>query len=320
MDDRWERAIPLYALDWNAVSLLFGACAPNVRPLGMRPLTEGKRTSNYRVHTEAGDYILRIFPPADESWRREASLRDKLPDRVPMQRLCHVGRHEAIGGRAFAIYEFARGRTLLEAALSGYVPDEALSAQLGEAAAAIHSVRYAAVGWLDDALEIGQPMTPLSSWYGYFLTDTVRGRMEVGMADRIVRLTELYDDALRELDGQASLVHGDFRPTNLLVDEGRLSCVLDWEFAMAGHALADVGQLFRYPDLFPAASRAAFAQAYESASGLLLPPGWERLAMLRDLVNLLQMLGPEEEQPIKYGDLNRLIMNTVRTLESEGSA
>ncbi len=43
--------------------------------------------------------------------------------------------------------------------------------------------------------------------------------------------------------GRRSLVHGDFRSGNLLVDEEGLSTVLDWELAHLGNPLEDLGYL-----------------------------------------------------------------------------
>lgn len=37
------------------------------------------------------------------------------------------------------------------------------------------------------------------------------------------------------------LVHGDFRPANVLIDEGQLSCLLDWELARYGDPADDLG-------------------------------------------------------------------------------
>jgi len=39
----------------------------------------------------------------------------------------------------------------------------------------------------------------------------------------------------------ATLVHGDFRPANVLVHDGRISAVLDWELARLGDPLDDLG-------------------------------------------------------------------------------
>ncbi|HLJ62701.1 MAG TPA: phosphotransferase family protein [Stellaceae bacterium] len=92
------------------------------------------------------------------------------------------------------------------------------------------------------------------------------------------------------------LAHGDFRTGNYLVEEERLTAVLDWEFAGWGDPDEDLAWFcFRCwrlgADTLAAggiAPRAFFWNAYEAASGRRLDPErlhyWEVMAALRYLV------------------------------------
>ncbi|HEV8027692.1 MAG TPA: phosphotransferase family protein [Stellaceae bacterium] len=92
------------------------------------------------------------------------------------------------------------------------------------------------------------------------------------------------------------LCHGDFRTGNYLVDEGRLTAVLDWEFAGWGDPDEDIGWFCLGCWRFGAyergaggiAPRAAFLRGYIAASGRRLDPArlryWEAMAALRWLV------------------------------------
>lgn len=316
MDDTWERSIPFYHLDPVMASHLFRQFDPMTKLESIHQLNEGKRNTNYRIHTSAGDYVLRIYPSGDDSWRKESKIRSVLQGEIPLQHLCHLDQHEAIGNRTFAIYEFVKGQTLLEAILSGYMPNEDILYQLGGMLATIHEFRYPQVGFLNETLEVVEELTPLETWYEYFLNSTVCQRLGKGKVDRIERLVNRNKNMLRDMDKQVSLVHGDFRPTNLLLLEGKINCILDWEFAMAGHSIADIGQLFRYESQFQATHKNVFVQAYNERSVWKLPADWECMGMMRDLVNLLQMLGTEEELPVKFIDLSKLIEGTLRKLEA----
>ncbi len=91
------------------------------------------------------------------------------------------------------------------------------------------------------------------------------------------------------------LVHGDFRSGNYMValESGRLTGILDWEFASWGDPMSDLGWFcaacwrFGRPDLEAGGigSRSLFYQAYEDASGLRPDPAavyfWEVLAHIR---------------------------------------
>ena len=93
--------------------------------------------------------------------------------------------------------------------------------------------------------------------------------------------------------GEIRLVHRDFRSSNFLVDRGRLSAVLDWEFAGWGDRHEDIGWFCAAcwragrNDLEAGglAARDAFYRAYEAAGGRpVSAPAvayWEVMAHLR---------------------------------------
>lgn len=312
MDDQWERSIPYFTIDHVTAVHLFRRFDPRVKVEQVVPLTEGKRNSNYKVSAADGDqtYLLRIFPLGEDSWRKEAGLRRLLSDRVPLQPLHFMGKEDILGNRTFAIYQYAEGRSFLDWMRSGFIPEEPLLEQIGSLLAVIHSHRYGGLGFLDEQLQVEQTLPPLETWYGMFLNANVRDRLGPALSVRIERWVEESKDLLREIDRTVSLTHGDFRPTNVLIEKGRVSSILDWEFAMAGHPIADLGQWFRYEEQFPA-HKQALVRAYNEHSVSPLPEDWEDQGRLRDLVNLLQMIGVNESLPYKFEDLKRLIERMV---------
>jgi aminoglycoside phosphotransferase (APT) family kinase protein len=152
---------------------------------------------------------------------------------------------------------------------------ERLPGQLAEALARIHSIDPAEVDGLpggnaDPALEacelwertideIGEPLPAV----------------EAGL-----RWLRLHRPPPPE---RIALVHGDFRLGNLIVDEGGLAAVIDWELCHAGDPAEDIGWLcirsWRFGnDELPVAGlgeMALFLDAYEAAGGARPEP--ERL-------------------------------------------
>lgn len=100
--------------------------------------------------------------------------------------------------------------------------------------------------------------------------------------------------------GETVLSHRDFRTGNYMVDDGRLTGVLDWEFAGLGDPHEDVAWFcarcwrFSSPRLEAGgiAERNIFQRAYEQASGRTLDPVqikyWEAMAHVRWAVIALQ--------------------------------
>ena len=99
---------------------------------------------------------------------------------------------------------------------------------------------------------------------------------------------------------ETTFVHRDFRTGNYLVHEGRLTGILDWEFAGIGNPLEDIGWIcakcwcFRHEHhiVGGVADLDDFVLEYEAASGREVPPEalrfWQVMAHIRWAVIALQ--------------------------------
>lgn len=72
---------------------------------------------------------------------------------------------------------------------------------------------------------------------------------------------------------------------------------------MAGHPIADIGPFLRYEKLINPKHARHFIESYRENSNYQLPTDYLKIAELRDLVNLLQMLNTQNDQPYKDMDL-----------------
>lgn len=99
-------------------------------------------------------------------------------------------------------------------------------------------------------------------------------------------------EAHRPSSPRRTVVHGDFRLGNLLVDHDGLAGVLDWELAHVGDPVEDLGwfcvRAWRFGSPLPAGgmgTRAALLDAYEAAGGGAVDPEslrwWELLGTLK---------------------------------------
>lgn len=86
------------------------------------------------------------------------------------------------------------------------------------------------------------------------------------------------------------LVHGDFRPANVLVRDGRLAVLLDWELAHLGDPLDDLGwyttPLYAREHFIPDAwTNDHFLRRYTELAGIEVPAGalhfWQVLSTFR---------------------------------------
>lgn len=156
----------------------------------------------------------------------------------------------------------------------------ALPAQLGAALAALHTgVDPADVGWLEVTDQVARYREVVEE------LDLVSPTFELGFrwleANRPDPSTEHH-----------TVVHGDFRLGNLIIDEDGLAAVIDWELGHLGDPMEDLGWLcvraWRFGGSQPVAGVGRYEQlfeAYEGASGRSVDPEavrwWETLGTLK---------------------------------------
>jgi aminoglycoside phosphotransferase (APT) family kinase protein len=174
-------------------------------------------------------------------------------------------------GKAFVVQAFLPGsaqarRIVRDKALPGY--GEALARELAGELARIHAIRPP-----NDALAcLPVPMNPPAR------AEVARLR---GALTKAGEPRPALEYVLAWLDEHAPparplvLVHGDFRTGNYMVEDGRLTGLLDWEFAHWGDPDEDIGWLsarcWRFGndalEVGGIATLASFLDAYKAASG-----------------------------------------------------
>jgi aminoglycoside phosphotransferase (APT) family kinase protein len=104
-------------------------------------------------------------------------------------------------------------------------------------------------------------------------------------------------DGLLDTVHRTCLVHSDFNPKNILVDpmSGRVTALLDWEYAHAGSPYADLGNLLRFDRGTPW-SRAVLEHFVANTPGLADDP--LTLAHASDLWALIELAGRATRDPI----------------------
>ena len=199
---------------------------------------------------------------------------------VPVAGVIAASDDVSVIGAPFLVLGWADGETIARRILR----DDQFAAargrlvkQCAEALAAIHAVSPAEAGYLRHHEPVAQ----------------LRDLLDVlGQPHPAFELGLRWLEAHRPAEVEPSVVHGDFRLGNLMVDEQGLRAVLDWELAHLGDPMEDLGWLcvraWRFGSDQPVAGIGGYDElfaAYETASGLVVDPEmvrwWELLGTLR---------------------------------------
>lgn len=328
MERSWERRHAFVELQRDELVRLVGRALPGAAVVDARPLTAGLRNTNYRLELAGGAAaVLRLYVADPAACGREAGVLAMMAGRVPAPRVLY---YDATSDPPFALLEWLDGLPLHEV-LDGAGGPAALelAAVCGTALAGIHSRQFAAPGFLGPEMRVVRRMPAWAAALLETLAGPVEERLGPELAARVRETVESNAGRVEAAWSDAVLVHGDYKPWNLLVREEapgsaaaprasgaaparaavawHLAGILDWEFACAGCRLIDFATFLRDEEARPAGYGDAFASAYLAAGGTL-PDDWRRLASLVDLLNLMQLL--QSGDPQTTADLRRLVART----------
>jgi len=236
-------------------------------------LSGGQANTNIRI---GNDQVLHLY-------RRDAAVAGKELSLIQKNWNSFVVPEIIRSGEGYLLMKYMNHFPLEDTAEVGTA--------LGGALAEIHSNRYKTAGFIGTSLLIEEPMEDfvmdMWSYLCSFMDMPAKPVLPRILLDEVVEFFDSKIEGLQEVCEYPVLLHGDFKVSNLHWSDQGKPLVLDWEFAYAGSALMDIGQLFRWP--VSTAFEEAFQKGYQ-VSGGHLPDRWKYWASIFDLINLVGML------------------------------
>ena len=315
MDHQWERKSKVETISLETANQLFHCFDRHANVESIELLSGGLINTNYKLNTNGHKhaFVLRIYPAEYEACVREARITEMLSSGacVPNYRYhCH---EPALFARPFAIIDFIEGETLNRALSDGrYQSERQLFASIGERLAWIHSHEYPNTGYIDENNTPVNEYPPFETWYDLFLNDDTERRLGNDLTRRIRRHLATSTELLDQIKERIALIHSDFRPANIMVRDGSLVGILDWEFSGVDHTITDIGQFIRIEEQIGPLQEKPFIEAYQGNALNPLPENWRTLARLRDLVNLLQKMSSKEDSIPMHQHMRLMIERTVQ--------
>jgi aminoglycoside phosphotransferase (APT) family kinase protein len=298
-----------------AVGLYAGAEAVQSYEL----LQTGRANTNYLIATSQRQLVLRLHVRDAKSCAKERALHDLLEDSVPLAPLLGSCENAELLGHPFSLLALVEGATLERALRGGAeIRLETAARSLGDALARLTQFRFETFG--DLVAEPGASKLKVAPWsaadfYRQTLFESPASARLGPLRDRVWHLVQTAAERFPDA-WPPHLTHGDFNPTNLLVDDnGEVSAILDWEFAHAGSIWADLGNLLRTrPDCpLPPYFVPALLESL-SDLGLNLPENWNALRLLADLSSAVEFLSSVDDRPETHAAALRQIHSTLKTL------
>jgi hygromycin-B 4-O-kinase len=216
---------------------------------GLQQLEGGQIAQAVAFAVDGDEYVLRVHAQVmGANFEKEAYIARHRAPSVPVPEMVHVGQ---LGSMPYAITRKCPGRrldTLPPAEVEGYLP------VLLDVLDAIHGSDMppaSGYGLFDDrgvgmfptwrrSIEFVREEEPEWEFYGKWHTLFERTFLERDLFDRIYARMEALLDLCPE---RHQLVHSGADYTNVLVEDGKVTAVLDWVDAKYGDPLFDIALL-----------------------------------------------------------------------------
>ena len=209
------------------------------------PLPGGYQGQTYAVSAGGEDAVLKLYLKDPGRAAVDAALLQLVRGLLPVPRVLDVKREGAPDDPPYLLAERLPGVNL-EVYLSTAGEDERryVGKQLGELLARLSGMPFRSFGLFRDGDLAIEPLRGDLEQY----VDSLDLGMTPTQREGLESVFRYAEDLLAEGVERFCLVHSDFNPKNLLVDPttGRITGLIDWEFAHAGSPYADLGNLLRF--------------------------------------------------------------------------
>lgn len=319
---RWLRPQPRLSLPANAFEKIVATAFPGHTAVDIRPLADGFRNANFRIQLDLRPetFVLRVYEHAASICRKEVDLLNRIGHSVPVPEVLYAEPGGMDEIPPFALFRYVEGIAFRDLKRTGDARSIFQAAyDAGRTLAAIGRITFRKPGWIGPGPNVTAPLlegiNPGPRFVDLCLASShVRQRLKPKLRNRISALVWSCARELASLDDESQLVHGDFSGRNLLVRKvgasWTVAAVLDWEFAVAGSPLSDVGHFLRYERWSHPTVEPHFSSGYLQAGGRL-PRDWRRWARVVDLVALCESLTHEALPGPTVAELIELVSATV---------
>jgi aminoglycoside phosphotransferase (APT) family kinase protein len=319
---RWIRAEPRRSLPAEVMKQLLQGPLFGSRVLAAEPAGDGLRNSNFKLHLDPSPepLLLRLYEHDASLCQKEIDVMRLVGGSVPVPEVVYSQSDGGPDSPPFALLRWIDGVSFRDLKRGGDADAIAGAAYAaGETLAAIGRFTFPNPGWIGPGPMAGPPLLegsdPLPRFVDLCLvSQNLRERMPPALRDRTHTLIWWWAQRLAPLNRDTCLVHGDFSRRNLLLrciaGKWRVAAVLDWEFAVSGCPLADLGSFLCYERAARPLAEPHFSTGYTRAGGKL-PHDWRRLARLVELAAICESLSRDQIPEAFIPELVELVRTII---------
>lgn len=271
-------------------------------------LEGGFNNTNFLLNMGPEKSVLRIYPADSQASGRELAV-------LKLANVSGINVPQIISSKKYHLTDIVI-LSYLEGELLTNKCGPVVFEKIGSELAKIHSVQFSDPGFIkaDGTIEkFDEKFDVRATLIDRPLNGRAGRRLGVALKEELISFLDKHWHLVRSSPCRPCLVHCDYNPKNIIVspDQNHIG-ILDWEYAMVGDPLIDLGNFLRFEEDFDPALISAFIDGYIKNGGSL-PDEWRLMARLHDLVSMISFLDREEECPKTFHTALYVIEKTIRT-------
>jgi aminoglycoside phosphotransferase (APT) family kinase protein len=215
-------------------------------PLQFELIAGGHSNLTFRVKDASGRVFVLRRPPlghvlesAHDMGREHKIIAALNNSEVPVAQTIGLCADVSVNDAPFYVMDYVSGPVLHDAEVTLEIPIDdraSLGSSVVRVLAALHKMDPEAVGLGDLGRKEAYLQRQMNRWTKQWKAT------ETHNVPAMDESTRLLAERMPEQVG-AAIVHGDYRLGNMIVGQGQVAAVLDWELCTLGDPLADVGYL-----------------------------------------------------------------------------
>ena len=265
-------------------------------------LTGDACNSNYIVETSNKEkFVCRIHKRGNP--KVEKKITERLKGIIPVPEYLWES-------EVYSVIEYIEG--------VHFTPTQALLREAGRIIGKLSKIEFDHSGEISPTGDIA----PFEGWESYqtgisslLYSEAARDYLSKEAISSVEKLLKQNLSILESFDRSHNLVHGDFRPDNILISADRIVGIIDWEFTHSGCSYMDIGNLMRHlPEMWGKHLAAGLKE-----EGFELPDDWRFRSLLIDLTSHLEFLTSARDKAFKLTCVDR-IHNLIELNTEQGES
>jgi Ser/Thr protein kinase RdoA (MazF antagonist) len=302
-------------LDTEAIQTMFSKYNSELLIQNIAPISAGMSTSNYMVEAKNKKYLLKVYPKNNDHSAIEIAAYKHAHNIIKVPEVLYFDNSKTMINNTYAIFQYIDGFTLKEYVSKNKGFSNNVSYKIGSMLGLLHRKEYSSAASLNVDFSIQKELIPFENQYEYYLNGIPGKYLNEIVKGDLEHFIEDNRHLIKRISEKNVLCHGDFIPSNILIDHNDTPWFIDFEYCLSMPCYYDIGKIFRtrtnFSQYIDDKTKSDFAEGYSSMSLRTLPEDWYKLSRIADIVVMLMLINRDSIPSHWIGEIEKEIITVM---------